>query len=59
MKEYFRLYVKVIIDLLHPDFNTVKLEQVTFGYKEDERVLKDINLVIEKGKKYLLIGESG
>ncbi|MDB1678330.1 MULTISPECIES: ATP-binding cassette domain-containing protein [Enterococcus] len=44
---------------LLPDFNTVKLEQVTFGYKEDKPILKDINLVIEKGKKYLLIGESG
>ncbi|UQR06183.1 ABC transporter ATP-binding protein/permease [Enterococcus durans] len=35
---------------LLPDFNTVKLEQVTFGYKEDKPILKDINLVIEKGK---------
>ncbi len=36
----------------------IKMVDVSFSY-EDEPTLKDINLVFEKGKKYLLIGPSG
>lgn len=36
----------------------IKFENVSFGY-DDQIVLKEINLILEKGKKYLIIGPSG
>lgn len=35
------------------------IENLNFSYNGIDNVLKDINLVIEKNKKYLIIGESG
>lgn len=41
-------------------WDTISLRNVSFAYPEDEKkVLVDINLDIEKGKKYLIVGESG
>lgn len=37
----------------------ISIEGLTYGYDEDNMVLKGINLNIEKGKKYLIIGKSG
>lgn len=37
----------------------IRMEHVTFAYKEGEPVLQDINLTFEKGKKYAVIGHSG
>ncbi|MGD9886709.1 MAG: ABC transporter ATP-binding protein [Bacilli bacterium] len=36
----------------------IKIDNVKFGY-EDTLVLENVNLVFEKGKKYLIIGPSG
>lgn len=38
--------------------DSIDLHNVSFGY-EDEDVLKNINLSLKKGKKYLIIGPSG
>jgi len=37
----------------------VTVKDLFFGYSEDQPVLKGIDLKIERGKKYALIGESG
>ena len=37
----------------------INVENLTFGYKEDEVVLKDMNLSLEAGKSYALVGTSG
>ena len=39
-------------------WNKFGLKNVSFGYTE-EKVLRNINLVFERGKKYLLCGKSG
>jgi ATP-binding cassette subfamily C protein len=40
-------------------FNSeIKLKDISFGY-DDELILKDINLTIKKGNKYLVVGPSG
>jgi ATP-binding cassette subfamily B multidrug efflux pump len=45
---------------LHPVFEQeIRFENVWFGYKEDEWVLKDVSLTIPKGKKIALVGPSG
>ena len=38
---------------------TIEFKNVTFGYQKDRKVLKNINLVIEKGKTVALVGPSG
>ncbi|QNO14432.1 ABC transporter ATP-binding protein [Alkalicella caledoniensis] len=38
--------------------NSIELKDVSFGYTED-LILKNINLTINKGSKYLIIGPSG
>lgn len=38
--------------------NSIELKDVSFGY-DDELILKDINLTIKKGNKYLVVGPSG
>lgn len=41
-------------------WDTISLRNVSFAYPGDEKkVLVDINLDIQKGKKYLIVGESG
>ena len=37
----------------------VRLEHVTFAYKVDEPVLRDVSLVVPKGKTVALVGSSG
>jgi ABC-type multidrug transport system fused ATPase/permease subunit len=39
--------------------NKIEFQNVWFQYKEDEWVLKDINLTINKGEKIALVGASG
>lgn len=47
-------------NLLTPSFeNRIMLSNVSFAYHKDQPVLKDIYLMIEKGKKYAIVGESG
>lgn len=40
-------------------FKELLLENVEFGYEKDKSVLKGIDLSIEPGKKYALLGDSG
>ncbi len=37
----------------------LKIEQLSFGYTEDERVLEDVNLEIKPGEMVAIVGESG
>lgn len=37
----------------------IKMTDVSFSYYEDKPVLNGVNLSLEKGKKYALVGESG
>jgi len=37
----------------------VTLENVTFGYKEDRKILKNINLSAKKGQKIAFVGSTG
>ncbi|WP_055665470.1 ABC transporter ATP-binding protein [Desnuesiella massiliensis] len=37
----------------------IEFKTVSFGYKENSYNIKNINLVLEKGKKYALVGGSG
>jgi ABC-type transport system involved in Fe-S cluster assembly fused permease/ATPase subunit len=37
----------------------VDFDHVSFGYKEDEPVLKDVNLHAEPGQRIALVGETG
>lgn len=38
---------------------SIKFKDVSYGYDDDKDVLKNINLNIEKGKKFALVGPSG
>lgn len=38
---------------------SVEFKNVTFAYEEEHVVLKNINLIFEKGKKYAIVGQSG
>ena len=40
-------------------FGKVELKNVSFGYNPDRMVLKNINLVAEKGKKVAFVGSTG
>lgn len=37
----------------------ITVQNLSFGYKEDEDVLKGLNLSLEEGKSYALVGASG
>lgn len=37
----------------------IKLNNISFGYLKSQPILKNINLEIEKGKKYAIVGKSG
>jgi len=39
--------------------HTIRLENVSFGYEEGNTILRDINLNLEKGKSYAIVGSSG
>ena len=39
--------------------DAITMEHLTFGYEEGKPILKDINLTIEAGKKYAIVGASG
>ncbi len=39
--------------------NDMKFQDVSFGYEEGKKVLKDLNFFIEKGNKVLLQGKNG
>ena len=39
--------------------NNIQFKDVSFGYTHERLVLKDVNLTIEKGKSYALVGSSG
>jgi len=42
------------------EWNKITFENVSFAYPDSEKeTLKSVNLSIEKGKKYLIVGESG
>ena len=38
---------------------TISFEQVTFAYNEQDKILDQVDITFEKGKKYLIIGPSG
>lgn len=52
---------KKVVDLeKHIDnYEGILLSNVTFGYKQDENILNNINLMIPKGKVTALVGNSG
>lgn len=43
----------------HNDFEGIRFEHVSFGYRESRDILKDVNLEIEHNKVIALVGESG
>lgn len=40
------------------EIDVIELKDLTVAY-QDENVLEHVNLILEKGKKYLIVGESG
>ena len=40
-------------------FNEIEIRDLTFSYDGKKDILTDVNFRIQKGKKYLIIGESG
>ena len=42
-----------------PVKEAISIEDVTFGYEPDQPVLEHINIRLEAGKKYALVGPSG
>jgi len=45
-----------VIDTLK---QVITVQNLSFGYKEDEDILKGLNLSLEEGKSYALVGASG
>lgn len=41
------------------DIEEIKLNNLKFGYDDTKMILNNINVVFEKGKKYLILGKSG
>ena len=50
---------KYCSDVLIKDFNTIDFNDVSFGYKEDEYVIKDADFKVKKGDFILIAGTSG
>ncbi|MDQ4095807.1 MAG: ATP-binding cassette domain-containing protein [Actinomycetota bacterium] len=44
---------------LPPLRNEIRLENVTFGYEEDQQILKELNLDFPRGKHTVIVGPSG
>ncbi|MDB5079682.1 MAG: hypothetical protein JWP00_1606 [Chloroflexi bacterium] len=42
-----------------PDWAEVRFEQVTFGYKPDHTVIKDVSFTIKPGEKVAIVGATG
>ena len=40
-------------------FDKIEFSNLSFSYNKDKQVLKNINMTIEKGKKYAIVGGSG
>ncbi|HEX3022386.1 MAG TPA: ABC transporter ATP-binding protein [Lachnospiraceae bacterium] len=38
---------------------SIRMDNVTFGYDEENAILKNITLCLEKGKSYIIVGSSG
>lgn len=47
------------IDSKPAGFNEIEIRDLTFSYDGKKDILTDIDLRIQKGKKYLIVGESG
>ena len=41
------------------DIEEIQLENVTFGYEEEQKVIKNADLSFKKNRKYLICGKSG
>ena len=50
--------VKDVFDGLSPEFADIKIENISFRY-DDENILKDFNMILEKGKITGVVGKSG
>ena len=67
VKEFFDIYesykIDRVPDIMHKEyigFNTsLELNNISFGYSKDKKVLKDINLKIKKGEFIGIAGASG
>lgn len=44
---------------LKEEIQQLELKNISFSYQKDKNILSNINLVIEKGRKYALMGASG
>jgi ABC-type multidrug transport system fused ATPase/permease subunit len=60
--------LKTLSEPMEPDFsgtseavydNVIQFKDVSFGYSPENKVLNDLNVSIEHGKKYVIAGESG
>ncbi|WP_192575609.1 ABC transporter ATP-binding protein [Butyrivibrio fibrisolvens] len=51
---------EIEVSIPKKDWNRISFEDISFAYPGEEKtVLSDISLSIDKGKKYLIVGESG
>ncbi len=58
--QQFDDYIELSKGNMEPEFKEkVKITDLSYAYKEEQPVLEDINLEIMKGKKYVIVGESG
>lgn len=44
---------------IDPKNASIEFQNVTFGYVDDQHILKDFSLRIEPGKKIAIVGGSG
>jgi len=47
------------IDILKKDFKEVLLKDISFGYEDNENIIKNLTMKFLRGKQYLLKGVSG
>ncbi len=45
--------------MTHSDKEIMCFDHVTFGYKDDQKIINDACLMLEKGKTYALVGPTG